>query len=331
MGDKETRPIIGVDAMGGDHGPAVVVPGALSALAELAGCDLVLYGDEQQIAAVMEKVPGSGSAVRVVHCSQDIAMTEAAAAAIRNKPDSPIVRAMADLKKGQIQGVVSAGSTGAMVAASLIILGRLPGIDRPAIATLIPTVRGEILLLDAGANVQCTPAHLVTFARMGSVYSSEILGVAQPRIGQLSIGSEPKKGMELNIAAYELLAASGLNFVGNIEGNNLLLDPCDVVITDGFTGNNTLKLVEGFQRFLGGISQREDLSQEEKLAFGLILKYMQNNFSYEAYGGAALLGVAGVSIIAHGRSSSLALANAVKVAWEQVRADLPAKLTAAQS
>jgi phosphate acyltransferase len=325
----DTRPVIAVDAMGGDHGPQVIVPGALDGLAADAPYRIALYGDEVRIREALAGLPAEGLPVSVVACTQDIGMGEEPAAAIRGKPDSPIVRAMADQKAGKVQAVVSAGSTGAMVAASLIILKRLPGVDRPAIATRIPTVKGELLLLDAGANTECTVEHLVSFARMGTLFSREVLGVANPAVGQLNIGGEPKKGTKLNLETYERLAQSGLNFVGNIEGNNLLLGPCDVVVTDGYTGNNTLKLVEGFARFMGALSQRPDLTADEKAAFRPVLGFLQKNFSYEVYGGAMLLGVAGVSIIAHGRSSSRAISGAVREAWSQIRRDLPGKLAAA--
>lgn len=325
----DTRPVIAVDAMGGDHGPQVIVPGALDGLVAEAPYRIALYGDEVRIREALAGLPAEGLPVSVVACTQDIDMGEEPAAAIRGKPDSPIVRAMADQKAGKVQAVVSAGSTGAMVAASLIILKRLPGVDRPAIATRIPTVKGELLLLDAGANTECTVEQLVSFARMGTLFAREVLGVGNPSVGQLNIGGEPKKGTKLNLETYERLAQSGLNFVGNIEGNNLLLGPCDVVVTDGYTGNNTLKLVEGFARFMGALSQRPDLTADEKAAFRPVLGFLQKNFSYEVYGGAMLLGVAGVSIIAHGRSSSRAISGAVREAWSQIRRDLPGKLAAA--
>jgi glycerol-3-phosphate acyltransferase PlsX len=269
--------------------------------------------------------------VSVVPCTQEIEMGESPAAAIRGRPDSPIVKAVTDHKAGRAAAVVSAGSTGAQVAASLILLGRLPGVDRPAIATVIPTVGGRLLLLDAGANTQCKPEHLVSFARMGVVYARELFGVAEPRVGLLNIGGEAKKGTELCVAAHGLLQGAGLNFTGNVEGNEFLLGPADVVVTDGFTGNNTLKLVEGIARFLVALSRRPDLTDAERAAFGPVLGYLQREFSYEVAGGAMLLGVAGVSIIAHGRSSARAITNAVKVAWEQIRADLPAKVAAAHA
>ncbi len=325
----DTRPVIAVDAMGGDHGPQVVVPGALAGLTAASPYHLALYGDEARVREVLAGLPVEGLPVSIVPCTQDIDMGQEPASAIRGRPDSPIVRAMTDQKAGKVQAVVSAGSTGAMVAASLIILKRLPGVDRPAIATRIPTVKGELLLLDAGANTECTVEHLVSFARMGTLFAREVLGVANPSVGQLNIGGEPKKGTKLNLETFEQLAASGLNFVGNVEGNNLLLGPCDVVVTDGYTGNNTLKLVEGFARFMGALSQRPDLTADEKAAFRPVLGFLQRNFSYEVYGGAMLLGVAGVSIIAHGRSSERAIGGAVREAWAQIRQDLPGKLAAA--
>lgn len=328
---NRARPVIAVDAMGGDHGPEVVVPGALAALPEDHPFDLHLYGDPDAVQAELARHGSTELPVTVVACTQDIEMGESPASAIRSKKDSPIVRSMTDQKEGRVQAVVSAGSTGAMVAASLIVLGRIPGVDRPAIGTVIPTVKGELLLLDAGANVQCTADHLVSFARMGHVFAREMMGLANPAIGQLNIGGEPKKGTELNVETFQLLEKSELNFIGNVEGNQLMLGPCDVIVTDGYTGNNTLKMVEGFARFMGALSKRPDLTAEEQAAFAPILQYLGKNFSYEVKGGAMLLGVAGISIIAHGRSSARAITNAVGEAWDQVRNDLPAKLAAGTS
>jgi glycerol-3-phosphate acyltransferase PlsX len=327
---SENRPVIAVDAAGGDHGPQVVVPGAVAALPDDPPYGLALYGNEAAIAAELAKLPAAADLpVSVVPCTQEIEMGEAPASAIKNKKDSPIVRAMADQKAGRVHAVVSAGSTGAMVAASLIVLGRLPGVDRPAIGTIIPTVKGRLLLLDAGANTQCTAGHLVTFARMGAVFARDMFGLEEPAVGQLNIGGEPKKGTELNVEAFALLEASGLNFVGNVEGNQFMLGPCDVVVTDGYTGNNTLKMVEGFARFMGALSRRPDLDDATRQAFGPVLGLLQKEFSYEVQGGAMLLGVDGVSIIAHGRSSALAITNAVREAWEMVDAGIPRRIAEA--
>jgi len=324
-------PMIALDAMGGDHGPSVIVPGSIAGMTADSPFGITLYGDEKAIGEELAKLDTDGLTISVVHCTQDIEMNESPASAIRNKKDSPIVRAMLDQKQGLVQAVVSAGSTGAMVAGSLIILGRLPGVDRPAIGTLIPTIKGELLLLDAGANIQCTAGHLLSFARMGDVFAKEILQVENPTIGQLNIGEEPKKGTELNVETYQLLQDSDLNFTGNVEGNHLMLGPCDVVVADGFTGNNTLKLVEGFAHFLHALAQRPGLSDVERAAIKPVLGLLMREFSYEVYGGAMLLGVKGNSIIAHGRSSSLAITNAVKMAWREIESDLPSKLAAAHS
>lgn len=331
MADKSTRPVIAVDAMGGDHGPSVVVPGCLAGLTADSPYSLAFYGDAASIDGVLaEHAGGADLPVAVVPCTQEIDMGEAPASAIRNRPDSPIVKAMTDQKQGKVQAVVSAGSTGAQVAASLIILGRLPGVDRPAIATLVPTATREVLLLDAGANVQCTPAQLHCFARMGTVFAREVMGIAAPATGLINIGGEAKKGSELTVAAHALLAdAPDLTFHGNVEGNEIMLGPCDVLVTDGFTGNTVLKIVEGFGHFLGGVARRPDLEPEERAAFGPVLGYLQRSFSYEIYGGAMLLGVSGISIIAHGRSTGAAMTNAVRVAWEQIHASLPDKTAAA--
>ncbi len=329
--NENNQPMIAIDTMGGDHGPSVVVPGALADLTSDSAYGISLYGDESAINAELAKLDTTGLNVKVVHCSQDIEMGESPASAIRQKKDSPIVRAIMDQKQGLVQAVVSAGSTGAMVAGSLIILGRLPGVDRPAIGTLIPTIKGDLLLLDAGANVVCTPHHLLSFARMGDVFARNILKVDNPTIGQLNIGEEPKKGTELNIETYQLLQDSDLNFTGNVEGNQVMLGPCDVIVTDGFTGNNTLKLVEGIAHFLHALAKKPDIADEERAAIKPVLGLLMREFSYEVYGGAMLLGVAGNSIIAHGRSSSLAITNAVRMAWREIESDLPAKLAAAHS
>jgi phosphate acyltransferase len=318
---------IAVDAMGGDFGPEVVVPGVLAALREGAGCAVVLYGDPAAIEAALGNEGGAGDLpLSIVGCTQGIAMGESPAAAVRNRPDSPIVKAMRDHHEGTVDAVVSAGSTGAMVAASLIVLGRLAHCDRPAIATPIPTLAGLSILVDGGANVQCTPEMLLSFARMGSVYFRAMNGVAQPRVGLLNIGEEPGKGNELTIAAHALLRESDLAFAGNLESNDLLTGACDVVVADGFTGNITLKLVEGLSQFLGGLARSESLEPAERESLRTLGGLLHRRFNYEVYGGAPLLGVAGVPMICHGRSTSRAFKYAVRVAEKQVAADLPRAL-----
>jgi glycerol-3-phosphate acyltransferase PlsX len=310
--------------MGGDHGPGTVIPGVISALRD--GCDasLELYGDRTRIEAELDRLDVGDLDVSIVACTQQIEMTESPASAIRGKPDSPIVRAMQDQREGRVDAVVSAGSTGAMVAASLLILRRLDGVDRPAIATFIPTVRGETLLVDAGANTQCTPELLLSFARMGEAYCRAMSDVAAPTVGLLNIGSEPSKGNELAVAVHALLKDSGLAFHGNVEGNEVLVGPTDVLVTDGYTGNIALKMVEGLAVFLKALAASGQLSTEELAGLGAFAGVIKKRFNYEVYGGAPLLGVGGISVICHGRSSELAFAHAVRQADREVRCDLPA-------
>ncbi|MFH1845728.1 MAG: phosphate acyltransferase PlsX [bacterium] len=326
MASTSQSPVIAVDAMGGDHGPAVVVPGAVQALAQRNDFSLALYGDESAIVEQLQQLDVADQPISIIHCIQDIDMAESPAAAIRGKPDSPIVRALKDQKAGSCDALVSAGSTGAMVAASLVILGRLSSVDRPAIGTLIPAVDDHFLLLDVGANVQCNAEHLRCFAEMGNLYCREILGRDEPRIGLLNIGEEETKGSELVIKTYQLLQQTALNFIGNVESNRLLLGTADVVVTDGFTGNMALKLIEGFGHFLGEIAGSAQLTDADRKLLVPGLAVLDKKLDYAAYGGAMLLGIDGISIISHGRSSSRAITNAVLVARRQAVLDIPRKL-----
>lgn len=324
MTSEQRSARIAVDAMGGDFGPDVVIPGALQALREGTDCRLVLYGDQARLGPALAAAGAADLAVGVVHCTQDIPMDAAPAATIRSYPDSPIVRAMKDHREGAVDAVVSAGSTGAMVAASLLILGRLRAAERPAIATFIPTVRGETLLLDAGANTQGSPELLLSFARMGAAYCQAIRGKARPTVGLLNIGSEPGKGNDLAIATHALLRGSDLEFLGNVEGNEVLVGACDVLVTDGYTGNIALKLCEGLPQFMKALAASGTLSADGLAGLASFAGVVQRRFNYEVYGGAPLLGVAGVAIICHGRSTPLAFTHAVKVAARQVECGLPA-------
>jgi len=321
---ERRRPRIAVDAMGGDFGPEVAVPGALQALREGADCEVVLYGDQARVDPVLAASAAGALAVDQVHCADDIPMDAAPAAAVRGRPDSPIVRAMRDHRERRVDAVVSAGSTGAMVAASLLILGRLTAAERPAIATFIPTVRGETLLVDAGANPQVTPALLLSFARMGTTYCRAVRGKESPTVGLLNIGSEPSKGNELAIETHGLLRDSELNFAGNVEGNEVLVGGSDVLVTDGFTGNIALKMCEGVAQFLKELARSGGLAAAELAGLAAFGSVVKRRFNYETYGGAPLLGVDGVAIICHGRSTQLAFTQAVKEAVRQVACGLPA-------
>jgi phosphate acyltransferase len=320
---KTTATTVAIDAMGGDFGPSVVVPGVIEALRDHGGYRAALYGDADAVAAVVEEHGAGDLPIDIVPCTQDIEMGESAATAIRGKPDSPIVRAMRDHKNGAVGAVVSAGSTGAMVAGSLMLLGRLPHVDRPAIATVIPTLKSRFLLLDAGANVQCTPDHLLCFARMGALYGRTLLELDELEVGLLNIGEEASKGTELCIESHKLLsAATDVPFMGNVESRGLLQGEADVVVTDGFTGNMVLKLIEGF----GGFLQALAAGGSSGSTSGGGLRQVLERMDYASYGGAMLLGVRGTSIIAHGTSSSRAIANATRTAAKLATLDMPTRL-----
>ncbi len=337
MTDQAHKTItVAVDAMGGDFGPSVTVPGVVDALRGLDGVAAALYGDETAVTEALAAAAPGDLPVSVVPCTEDIAMGESPASAIRSRTDSPIVRAMRDHRSGDVDAVVSAGSTGAMVAGSLMLLGRLDGVDRPAIATVIPSLAGPFLLLDAGANVQCTPEHLLCFARMGHHYCRALLDVDEPRVGLLNIGEEPSKGTELCVASHGLMSeVDDFRFLGNVESRNLLLGgAADVVVTDGFTGNMVLKLIEGFGSFLqkaAGAASSGAAASGSEGGSGGGLRALLEKMDYAAYGGALLLGVKGTSIIAHGASSSRAVTNAVRTAARMAAKDMPAHLGQALS
>lgn len=310
---------IALDAMGGDHAPMEIVRGARDAAQEF-GVSILLVGDQERINKEMNG-DDVGGLISVVHAPEVVGMDEHPVSAIRKKKKSSIVVATQLVKEGAADAVVSAGSTGAQMASSLLILGRIAGVDRPAISTLMPTTKGVVVLLDVGANVDCKPQHLEQFAVMGSLYAEKILGLPNPRVGLLNIGEEETKGNELTLAVYNLLKKSDLNFVGNIEGRDLFLGGSDVVVCDGFIGNVVLKAGEGFALGLLGMFQQELGRLEEVIGRERILHIMggfKRRMDYAEYGGAPLLGVDGVSVISHGSSRARAIKNAIRVARETV-------------
>lgn len=314
---------IALDAMGTDSAPAPEVRGALDAL-NCSGrdCEILLVGDQGRIEAELggSTAGRSESRISIVDAPERIVPGESPVAAIRKKPKSSIVVGVKLLKDGEVDAFVSAGSTGAVMAASLLMLRPLPGVDRPAIGTVLPTAKAPTLLLDAGANVDCKPQHLVQFAHLGHVYAQDLFGVETPRIGLLNIGEEPEKGNELSIEAHRLLAAeSGLNFVGNVESREIIMGTCDVLVCDGFDGNIILKFYESVARFLIGILKDELAARE---AHDLDLSHLFRFLDHEEYGGAPLLGVNGVSIITHGSSSPKAITNALEVAARAVESSM---------
>ncbi|WP_333871240.1 phosphate acyltransferase PlsX [Desulforamulus putei] len=314
---------IALDAMGGDYAPKEIVRGARDAAHEL-GVQIILVGDRDKIQRELDG-DDVGGLISIVHASEVVGMDEHPVSAIRKKKDSSIVVATQLVKEGAADAVVSAGSTGAQMASSLLILGRIAGVDRPAISTLLPTAGGVVALLDVGANVDCRPQHLKQFAVMGSLYAEKILGLPNPKVGLLNIGAEETKGNELTLAAYNLLKETNINFIGNIEGRDLFLGTGDVVVCDGFVGNVVLKSAEGLAMSILGMFQQELGRLEDILGRERIMHIMggfKRRMDYAEYGGAPLLGVDGVSVISHGSSRARAIKNAVRVAKETVEQGL---------
>ena len=308
---------IALDAMGGDFAPGEVVAGARRAVDEL-GIEVTLVG--------VPDLLGDPRGLPVVACTQVIAMDEDPGAGVRTKKDSSLVRAAELVRDGAASAMVSAGNTGATMAAALLRMGRVPGVARPCIATPIPRPgTTPMVLVDSGANSECTPEMLVQFAQMASAFHAAYFSTPSPRVGLLSIGEEPTKGSPLVKAAHQLLAATpGLNFVGNVEGRDLVPSPVEVVVTDGFTGNVALKTMEGTLRFvLGSLLGLVDTDDETRAAGRALAPHLGpfvGLFTPENQGGAPLLGLKGVCVISHGSSDATAVMNALRVADEMVRA-----------
>jgi glycerol-3-phosphate acyltransferase PlsX len=310
-----------VDAMGGDHAPPVAVAGAVGAAREFGG-GVILVGREDAVRAELAKHDTAGLALSVVHAGQVIEMREHPALAVKAKPDSSMSVGLRLVRDGQADAFVTAGNTGGVLTAALLTLGRIPGIKRPALATIYPTLKGFCLLLDIGANPDCKPDWLLQFAIMGSLYAERVLGWPNPRVGLVSNGEEETKGSELVQAAHQLLKASSLNFVGNVEGKDIAPHLADVVVTDGFTGNVIIKLSEGLGTMMKQIIREEIMRSPVsqlggRLARGAFAR-MGDRTDYSEYGGAPLLGVDGVVIIGHGRSNARAVKNAVRAAIRAV-------------
>jgi phosphate acyltransferase len=325
---------VAVDAMGGDKSPGEIVEGARQAAAEY-GIPVVLVGPPEQV--------GDTLGLPLVACTEVIAMDEDPAGGVRRKKDSSLVRAAELVRDGQASAMVSAGNTGATMAAALLRMGRLPGVARPCIATPLPRLgRTPAVLVDAGANAECTPAMLVQFAQMGAAYVAARFGTEAPTVGLLSIGEEPTKGTPLVKETHALLVAEaatasgsgfGFGFVGNLEGRDLLPSPADVVVTDGFTGNVALKTLEGTLRFIfdvvTGVFMLDD---QTKAAADVLLPHLlplAAEFEPENTGGAMLLGIDGVCVISHGSSNATAMLNAVRVAYECATRGLADQVAAA--
>jgi glycerol-3-phosphate acyltransferase PlsX len=309
---------VAVDAMGGDRGPEEIVAGARAAASE-------------KIAPILVGPKGLEThGLELMAAPEVIGMKEKPTEAVRAKPDSSLVTACRAVGEGKADAVVSAGNTGAMLAACLLELRRIRGVRRPAIAVTIPARRGPSVLLDSGANADARPEDLLQFGHMGVVFAEDVLGVRDPEVRLLSIGEEAEKGNQLTLEAHELLAASELNFAGNTEGRDLLIGAADVVVTDGFTGNVTLKLLEGtIQSLLEAFREEIAATARGKLG-GLLIRpaarRLRERLDPDAYGGAYLLGLRGLAVIAHGNSSSRAIANAVRLAARGVEHDVVGRL-----
>lgn len=323
------RIVVGVDAMGGDQAPAVEVEGAVAA-ARTWGYAIVLVGDSVRIAEQLQKHDVGGLDIRIQHASEVVGMHDSASDAVRKKKDSSIRVAFNLVKDGQTQAVVSAGNSGATMAAGMFVLRRIPGIDRPAIATLVPNLKDVSLLLDVGGNVDCKPQHLAQFALMGDVYSRNVLGKKQPRVGLLSNGEEESKGNELTRDAHRLLKNAPFNYVGYVEGRDIYNGSVDVIVCDGFVGNVVLKVSEGLAEGIGVMLRRE-IQQRFWARLGYLLSKpafsaFKKKLDYAEYGGAPLLGIEGTGVICHGGSSPKAIKNAIRMAHDYVASRLNDKL-----
>ncbi len=306
---------IAVDAMGGDHGPAPNVEGALQAADEL-GIEVILVGDEPQIREQLRRLGSSDRRVTVRHAPQTVDMHESPSQVARKKRDSSIWIATELVKSGEASAVVSAGNTGASMVAAFFILGVTKGVERPAIAVTLPTLTGTAVMLDAGANVDCTAEHLHQFGLMGNEYGKHLFAKPNPRIGLLSIGEEDTKGNEVTKEAFKLLKASPINFVGNVEGRDVYSGGADVIVCDGFIGNVALKISEGIADTIKKLLMKEIAgSFLGRLSYVFLagpLLRLRRRMDYAEFGGAPLLGVNGITMICHGRSSAKAIKNAIR-------------------
>lgn len=322
---------IAVDAMGGDFAPAVVVEGALSAAGDL-GIPIILVGDKARIEEELAKHKAlKNQNISIVHASEVVAMDESPTQAIRKKKDSSLRVCFDLVKSGEAEAVVSAGNSGAAMAAGIFLFKKIKGVDRPAIAVSVPTMKGQAVILDVGGNVDCKPAHLFQFAIMGEVYAKYVLKKDRPRVGLLSNGEEEGKGNELTRETHALLKASSINYAGYVEGRDIYQGEIDVVVTDGFVGNVVLKLSEGLVEAVTTMLKNEIMaSVPAKIGYMLskgAFRNLKKKIDYAEYGGAPLLGVAGNCIISHGRSNAKAIRNAILRAHEYATSRVNVHLT----
>jgi len=307
---------IALDAMGSDRAPTVEVEGAVGALLDRTDITVVLVGNEAAVAAELDRHPAIDRArIEVVHAPDVIEPGESPITAVRRKPNSSIVQGIRLVKDGKADAFLSAGSTGAVMAAAAILLRPITGVDRPAVGSPVPSATGTFFLIDMGANVDTRPQHLLQFAHLGTIYAQDLMGVPEPRVGLLNIGTEPGKGNEQTVETYGLLDASPtLNFIGNVEGRDVIGGACDVLVCDGFVGNVMLKFYESIAGFMASELKAEMEKQQVKLD----IRKLYQRLDYSTYGGAPLLGVNGVVVIAHGGSPPQAIRNGIGVAARSV-------------
>lgn len=316
---------IAVDAMGGDYGPGPTVEGAAQAAQEL-DVEIILVGDESQITDQLRRLAVTDPRLAVRHAPQTVGMHESPAVVARKKRGSSIWIATELVESGDASAIVSAGNTGASMVAAFFILGVIKGVERPAIAATLPTLTGVAVMLDVGANVDCSARHLLQFGLMGHEYGKHLLGKPAPRVGLLSIGEEDTKGNEVTKEAFKLLKASPINFIGNVEGRDVYSGAADVIVSDGFIGNVALKISEGLADAIKKMLMKEIAgSFLGRLSYPFLaapLLRLRRRTDYAEFGGAPLLGVNGVTIICHGRSSAKAIKNAVRRAKGMVESSL---------
>lgn len=308
---------IAIDAMGGDNAPRSTVEGAVQAAKEY-GVEVCLVGKKEEINKYLSAEDQSNGKITIVEASEIIDNNEAPVTAIKHKKDSSMVVGLKLVKDGNCDALLSAGSTGAFLAGSLLKVGRIKGIDRPALSPLIPTTKGMCMIIDAGANVDSKPKNLQQFAIMGSIYMEKVMGISKPRVGLLNVGVEEGKGNELTKQSFELLSKLNINFVGNIEARDVAEGVCDVVVCDGFVGNVLLKNTEGVAQaifdILKGIFMQNAVSKVAALMLKKGLKAFKKKFDYKEYGGAPFMGIDGIMIKAHGSSDAKAIKNAIRQA-----------------
>lgn len=320
---------IAVDAMGGDHNPGVVVQGALQASRET-GETVTLVGDDRAIKEALGGRENEGS-IEVCPCDDYVLMEESPLKAIRNKPGSSIMVAFDLVRQGKADAVVSAGNSGATFMAGVLTLGKVEGVERPALAGIFPARRGEVILIDVGANVDCRPLHLLQFGFMAQAFATACLGMQNPQVGLLSIGEEEEKGNEQVRAAHRLFSESRLSFKGNVEGRDIFTGDVQIIVCDGFVGNVALKVAEGFSKAMSGMLMKE-MMRTLRGRLGLFIgktgyRRFFETLDYETYGGAPILGINGIGIVCHGSSSSRAVKNGVMRAAEYVKNGFEHKLS----